>query len=137
MLTLHASAVAWNGRAALITGASGCGKSTLALHLMALGCELIADDATQLQTENGQLLASCPAPLIGLIEARGIGLLLADSLPQAPVALCITLDKIETKRLPQQHSVAYLGISIPLLHKVETGHFAAAVLQYLKQGRRS
>jgi HPr kinase/phosphorylase len=137
MLTLHASAVAWNGRAALITGVSGSGKSSLALALMGYGCMLIADDATQLHSETGQLIASCPAPLTDLIEARGVGLLNAVTLRTAPVTLCITLDLIETERLPPSRSVDYLGVSIPLLHKVETGHFAAAVLQYLKQGRRS
>jgi HPr kinase/phosphorylase len=137
MLTLHASTVAWDGRAVLISGESGSGKSALALQLMAFGCTLIADDATILHAENGQLIASCPAPLKGLIEARGTGLLNADSLMNAPVTLCITLDQIETERLPPWRTVAYLGISLPLLHKVETGHFAAAVLQYLKQGRRS
>ena len=137
MLTLHASAVAWDGRAVLICGASGSGKSALALQLMVYGCTLVADDATILRAVKGQLIASCPAPLTGLIEARGTGLLNANSLSNAPVTLCITLDQIETERLPPWRAVAYLGISLPLLHKVETGHFAASVLQYLKQGRRS
>lgn len=137
MLTLHATSVAWDGRAVLITGGSGTGKSTLALQLMAFGCTLIADDATLLHATDGLLIASCPPPLTGLIEARGTGLLQAHCLPSAPVKMCITLDQIETERLPPWRTVAYLGISLPLLHKVETSHFTAAVLQYLKQGRRS
>lgn len=137
MLTVHASAVAWDGRAVLIAGASGSGKSTLALQLLAFGCCLIADDATILQSDNGQLIASCPPALSGLIEARGTGLLNAQNLSRAPVTLCITLDQTETERLPPWRTVTYLGHSIPLLHKVETGHFAAAVLQYVKLGRRS
>lgn len=137
MLTLHASAAAWDGNAVLITGAAGRGKSTLTLQLLAYGCSLIADDATQLQATQGELFASCPPSLAGLIEARGTGLLNATPLQQAPVALCVDLDQVETERLPPWRTVAYLGISRPLLHKVETGHFAAAVLQYLKQGRRS
>lgn len=137
MLTLHASTVAWNGRAVLITGAAGSGKSTLALQLMGYGCSLIADDATQLEVVDRALVASCPPPLTGLIEARGTGLLNAHSLPRAPVTLCITLDLIETERLPPWRIVTYLECALPLLHKVETGHFAAAVLQYVKQGRRS
>lgn len=137
MLTLHASCVAWDGRAVLITGASGTGKSTLALQLMAHGCNLIADDATILQNDHGQLIASCPPALSGLIEARGTGLLNAQNLPRAPVTLCITLDQIETDRLPPWRTVTYLGVSFPILHKVETGHFAAAVLQYIRLGRRS
>jgi HPr kinase/phosphorylase len=37
---LHASCVALNGRAVLITGKSGSGKSALALQLMAYGAML-------------------------------------------------------------------------------------------------
>jgi HPr kinase/phosphorylase len=136
MVALHASAVAWNDRAALITGASGSGKSALVLQLLAHGCALIADDATVLQVDNGQLIASAPPSTQGMIEARGVGLLNAP-FTTAPVTLCISMDQIETDRLPPWREVTYLGVSLPLLHKVETGHFAAAVLQYLKQGRRS
>ena len=137
MLTLHASAVAWDGRAVLITGASGTGKSALALQLLAHGCALIADDATELCAQNGHLIAACPPAIQGLIEARGVGLLPVQASPPAAVTFCITMDIIETERLPPWREVTYLGVSLPLLHKVETGHFAAAVLQYLKQGRRS
>ena len=137
MLTLHASCVAWGQNAVLITGAAGSGKSGLALALMAHGCQLIADDGTHLTAEQGHLVARCPPALRGLIEARGLGLLAATPADTATVTLCITLDLIETERLPPWREVTYLGVSLPLLHKVETGHFAAAVLQYLKQGRRS
>ena len=137
MLTLHASAVAWDGRAVLITGASGSGKSALALELLAFGCTLIADDATLLQVTDDQLVASCPPAIKGMIEARSVGLLAAQATDPAPVTFCIRMDLIETERLPPWRTVSYLGISLPLLHKAETGHFAAAVLQYLKQGRRS
>jgi HPr kinase/phosphorylase len=137
MLTLHASCVAWGLDAVLITGAAGSGKSNLALALMAYGCQLIADDGTQLTTEQGRLMARCPPALLGMIEARGLGLLNATPLDTATVTLCITMDVTETERLPPNRIVTYLGVSLPLLHKVETGHFAAAVLQYLKQGRRS
>ncbi len=137
MLTLHASCVAWGRQAALITGGAGSGKSSLALALMGYGCQLIADDGTELSVEQGQLIARCPPALLGLIEARGLGLLNATPRIAGTVTLCITLDLTETERLPPNRIVTYLGVSLPLLHKVETGHFAAAVLQYLKQGRRS
>jgi HPr kinase/phosphorylase len=137
MLTLHASCVAWGQNAVLITGAAGSGKSSLALALMAYGCQLIADDGTQITSEQGRLVARCPPALLGMIEARGVGLLNATPLDAGLVSLCITMDLTETERLPPNRIVTYLGVSLPLLHKVETGHFAAAVLQYLKQGRRS
>lgn len=136
-VTIHATTVALLGQAVLITGASGTGKSALGLQLMALGCALIADDQTVLNLHDGTLWATCPQPIHGQVEARFVGILNATAQPTAWVALSINMDSIETERLPPWRDVTYLGVSVPLLHKVETGHFAAAVLQYLKQGRRS
>ncbi len=135
-LILHATCVALNDRAVLITGASGSGKSALALQLMAAGGTLVADDRTELVSDGATLTASCPTPLRGLIEARGVGLLRADPAGPVQVTLAVDLDKTETDRLPPQRSVIYAGVPIPLLHKVESGHFAAAILQYLRAGRR-
>ena len=41
---LHASTVAINGQAVLITGVSGSGKSDLALRLIDRGAKLVSDD---------------------------------------------------------------------------------------------
>ena len=72
----------------------------------------------------------------GLIEARGVGLL--NAVPAGPVRLVLAAARgtPETERLPPERSVTYLGCSLPLLHDVGTGHFAPAILQYLKAGRR-
>lgn len=134
-LTLHASAVAWEGRAALIAGPAGSGKSALVLSLMAWGCDLVADDRTRLAAEGGRLVARCPAPLRGMVEARGVGLLRAAARDAAEVVVAVDLGRLETARLPAERGVTILGIRVPLLHKVEMGHFAPALLQYLKAGR--
>ncbi len=68
---LHATAVAWRGRAVLILGRSGSGKSALALQLMALGCTLVADDGVELAVQEGALVARPPEKIRGMIEARG------------------------------------------------------------------
>ena len=136
-ITLHATTVALMGQAVIITGASGSGKSSLALHLMALGFELVADDQTVLSLHDNTLWATCPPPILGQIEARFVGILQAAPCLTAWVGLAINMDLVEIERLPPLRTVAYLGISLPLLHKVETGHFAAAVLQYVRLGRRS
>ena len=69
------------GAALLILGASGRGKSALALGLMAAGATLVADDRTHLHARRRrQLVASAPAAIAGLIEARGIGILKAEAL---------------------------------------------------------
>ena len=73
-LVLHATCVAWEGRAVLIRGASGAGKSSLGLELMAWGCGLVADDRTELWAREGRLMARCPVAIRGLIEARGVRL---------------------------------------------------------------
>ena len=136
-LTLHATCVAVDGRGLLITGASGRGKSGLALQLMALGAALVADDRVTLWLEDTQVMADAPAPISGLIEARGVGLLHATPAGPVPVVLVVSLDQVETERLPPTRDTAVLGQSVTLLHKVDSPHFPAAVLQYLRAGRRS
>ena len=132
---LHASAVALDGRAALITGPSGSGKSALALALIAMGARLVADDGVILRRDGDRLLARAPDPIRGLIEARGLGLLHADPLDDVPLALVVDLGATETERLPPWRTAMILGLPLPLLHKVESPHFAAGVRQYLAHGR--
>ena len=124
-----------DGRAVLITGPSGSGKSGLALDLLALGARLVADDGVILRREGERLLARSPDAIRGVIEARGIGLLNAEPLDDVPVALVVDLGTTETERLPPWRTTTLDGIAIPLLHKVESLHFAAAVRQYLAHGR--
>lgn len=134
-VVLHASAVAWDGRAALILGPSGAGKSALALHLMAYGATLVADDRVEVSRRGEGLVAACPPAIRGLVEARGVGLLAADCLPEAEIVLAVDLSLTETERLPPLRQMTVLGIVLPLVHRGESGHFPAAVLQYLKRGR--
>lgn len=133
--THHGTVVALDGRGLLIIGASGSGKSTLALDLMALGCRLVADDRTILTARDGALIASCPPPLTGLIEARGLGLLRADPLSSASLVAVLDLDRAECDRLPLPRSVTLLGIPVPLLHNPDGGMRASALLQFLRAGR--
>lgn len=132
--TLHATSVSWRGKAVLITGQSGSGKSGIGLQLMALGCDLIADDRTDLKLADGKLIASCPPTLTGLIEARGLGILNVPCVPSATVALVVDLDQTETARLPQRRVFTVLGCDIPLIWRVEGAHFVPAILQTLKSG---
>ena len=134
-VVLHASAVAWAGRAALILGPSGAGKSALALQLMAHGATLVADDRVEVSRRGARLVATCPPAIRGLVEARGVGLLRADSLAEAELALAVDLSATESERLPPLREFTLLGIDLPLVHRGESGHFPAAVLQYLKAGR--
>jgi len=132
---LHAGCVAWGGRGLLISGASGSGKSGLALSLMAMGCDLVADDRTVILRPGDALLADAPASIAARIEARGLGILRADAVGPVPLALAVDLDRAETARLPPRRSVSHLGIALPLAYGAENRHLAAAILQYLKAGR--
>lgn len=132
---LHASCVAVWGRGALILGASGSGKSSLALTMMAVGATLIADDRVCLTRQGPSIIASAPAPLAGLVEARGIGLLHANAGDPVPLACVIDLDRTETIRMPPLRHTRLLGQSVTLLFRADTPHFPAALVQYLKAGR--
>ncbi len=134
-IDVHATCVAWQKRAVLITGASGTGKSGLALNLMGMGCKLVADDKVILTSDGAAVTATCPPVGNGMIEARGIGVLRADTAGDASVLLVVDLDQEETKRLPAQRHVTMLGCDLPLIYKVSGPHFAAAILQFLKAGR--
>lgn len=136
VFSLHASAVAWKNKAVLMTGASGSGKSSLALELMGFGCTLVADDRVDLTRREELLLVSAPQTIQNMIEARGIGLLNARAVKNCPLHLVVDMNVVETDRLPPQRLVNYLGIELPLLHKLDSPHFPAAILQYLKAGRR-
>lgn len=134
---IHAGCVALGNRGVLILGGSGTGKSALALQLMAFGCELVSDDRTALAARGEVVVAAAPLRIRGQIEARGIGILNATARAAARVALVVDLDETEGVRLPPLRTYTLLGVELPLLHRVESPHFPAAILQYLKGGRRA
>lgn len=135
-LTLHATCVAVDGRGLLITGPSGAGKSALALALMAHGARLVADDQVTLSTRDTALVATCPPPLRGMIEARGLGLLHADALDETVVMVAVDLARTEDMRLPPQRDVTYLGRTVALVRGQSAPHFPAALLHYVRAGRK-
>ncbi|HOZ31507.1 MAG TPA: HPr kinase/phosphatase C-terminal domain-containing protein [Tabrizicola sp.] len=135
--TLHASTVAVNGRGLLILGPSGAGKSALALQLIALGALLVADDRTDLTAQSGRLTARCPAPIKGLIEARGLGLLRAPPLDEAEIALVADLSQTEYQRLPPRRRITILGCEVDLVLQAQNDHFPAALMLYLRHGRQA
>ena len=132
-LLVHASCVALgSGAGVLILGASGRGKSTLALHLMEGGAQLVGDDRIILWREGAALYARAPAPIAGLIEARGLGLLRAPALRLARVVLAIDADAPEPARLPDPRQLSLCGVALPCLDLSRGPTFPAAVLRYLR-----
>jgi HPr kinase/phosphorylase len=53
----------------------------------------------------------------------------------ATAVLAVDLDRVESDRLPPWRETEILAVALPLLHRVESAHFPAAILQYLKAGR--
>lgn len=131
----HGTAVCVGTAALLFIGPSGCGKSGLALQMMGMGARLVADDQTILTRKADAAVATSPAPIQGRIEARGIGLLAAETQTQAYLRAVVDLETVETDRLPPHRTCRILGLRVPLLHKVESPYFAAGLMQYLKGGR--
>jgi serine kinase of HPr protein (carbohydrate metabolism regulator) len=113
--TLHASTVAKDGRAVLISGPSGSGKSDLALRLLDRGFTLVSDDQTMVRREGARLIASAPPNIAGKIEVRGIGILDIETVSDVPIALLVELTS-DIQRLPDDsRERQLLGIAVPLV----------------------
>lgn len=113
--TVHASTVALDGRAVLITGRSGSGKSDLALRLIDRGFTLVSDDQTIVRRDGERLIASAPPTIAGKLEIRGLGIVEMPATEDAPVALIVELTA-EFARLPDDgRERPLLGISLPLV----------------------
>jgi serine kinase of HPr protein (carbohydrate metabolism regulator) len=113
--TLHASAVATEGRAVLISGPSGAGKSDLALRLLDRGFTLVSDDRTLVRKDGERLIASAPPNIAGKLEIRGIGIVDMDTIGDVPVALFVELTS-EIQRLPDENRERpVLGVRVPLI----------------------
>ncbi|PZQ52324.1 MAG: serine kinase [Rhodovulum sulfidophilum] len=133
---VHASAVAIGARAVLIRGASGSGKSGLALRLIALGAELVSDDRVTLARRHGVIVAGAPAPIRGLIEARGVGLLRAERLrEEAEVALVVDLDFAPAARMPQLRVIDLLGVEVELIFGRGVPNLDAVLVFIMQNGR--
>ena len=112
---LHASSVARDGRAVLISGLSGSGKSDLALRMLDRGFTLVSDDRTIVRKEGERLLAFAPPTIKGKLEIRGIGIVEVESTDNVPVALVVELSN-DIERLPDDsRERLILGTGIPLV----------------------
>ena len=113
--TIHASTVAVDGRAVLISGPSGSGKSDLTLQLLDRGFTLVSDDQTIVKREGDRLVASAPPTIKGKLEIRGIGIVDMDTVETAPIALYVELTS-EIVRLPDdRRERPVLGVNLPLI----------------------
>jgi serine kinase of HPr protein (carbohydrate metabolism regulator) len=113
--TLHASTVALDGRAVVISGPSGSGKSDLALRLLDRGFTLVSDDQTIVRRKGEKLVASAPPTIAGKLEIRGVGIVAMSHVDDVPVALLVELTS-DIQRLPDDNRERpVLGIPLPLI----------------------
>lgn len=133
---LHATSVKYAGQGVLITGDAGRGKSSLAIALIAQGAHLVADDQIALHAiPDGRLIATRPANLPPLIEARGIGLLNAPITRSAAISFVIDMNVDEDQRLPPPRQITIMGVERPLLYRGPSIHFAHSVAHFMRHGR--
>jgi len=113
--TLHASTVALDGRAVLISGPSGSGKSDLALRLLDRGFVLVSDDQTVVKKDGDRLIATAPPTIAGKLEVRGIGIIDMERAENVPIALAVELTS-DIQRLPDDsRERLILGVHLPLI----------------------
>lgn len=116
MTLLHAATcVAIHGRALLIEGPSGSGKSMLALELIDRGAVLVGDDGVTLIARQGQLFASPPPRIAGLLEVRNLGLLTFPTTQEVPVALVLRLDSEAPRYIEAAEPVELGGTKLPMV----------------------
>jgi serine kinase of HPr protein (carbohydrate metabolism regulator) len=123
---IHATAIALDGRAALILGLPGAGKSDLALRCILQGAwidgrhclaALVADDQVIVDQSGGGLVARAHDAIAGRIEARGLGIVEVPSVPAAEIGLAVELaPPTAIERLPEAGATwPLLGVGVPLL----------------------
>jgi serine kinase of HPr protein (carbohydrate metabolism regulator) len=119
-MILHAGLVAlregglWRG--ALILGPSGAGKSDLALRALESGFRLVADDRVSVWASGGALYGRAPAPLAGLIEARGHGVTPEPAIGLAEIVLAVRCVEAGAaiERTPDPATETIADVTVPL-----------------------
>lgn len=113
---IHATCVTIDGTGVMLRGPSGTGKSDLALRLIDRGAVLIGDDYVEATARDGILHVTVPERIAGLIEVRGVGILLYPYRASATIGLVVELhvDPDAEERLPEARQTVIAGVSLPI-----------------------
>jgi len=117
---VHATGLVLDGRGVLLRGPSGAGKSLLALELLnrwqgrGRPAVLLADDRVDLECAGAGITMHAPAPIEGLIELRGRGIVRRPFVAMAPLDLVVDLVD-ELVRMVEQADLTtdLLGVTVP------------------------
>ena len=140
---VHASCIAFEDCGVLIQGPSGSGKSDLALRLVDEGAALVSDDYVALEATGGDVTASPPPNIGGLLEVRGLGLITVPFVPEVRVALVVDLvERADVPRLPDPddtHAEVLPGINVPMVrlcaHDASTAAKIRLAVRALRDGK--
>jgi serine kinase of HPr protein (carbohydrate metabolism regulator) len=103
----------------------------LALRLIDEGARLVADDQVELTLTGNRVVARAPERLRGLIEARGVGILRLDAVPDSPLLLVADLAAPDTiERMPEPATTQLLGVDLPCLRINPFAASATAKLRF-------
>lgn len=117
-ILVHSTCVEIDGKGVLLRGSSGSGKSDLAFRLIRSPAQarLVSDDQVVLESEAERLFASAPPVLAGLLELRGLGLVVMPTVARVQVALAIDLvPRDDVPRLPEARTAMLCDVELPLL----------------------
>ncbi len=129
---LHATTVFFEDKGLLILGPPGSGKSDLALRLIDQGGILVADDRCELEVgSKGELTASAPENLKGLLEVRGLGLVKIPARARCSIDIVVQLvrNSNDVVRMPEARSYTLLDRKIPA---IEIWPFAGSTVPLIK-----
>lgn len=138
---VHATSIVVGETGLLFLGGSGSGKSGTAFaclsEAVALGwnAALIADDRTFLSVHGDCCIASCPEPIMGLLELRGTGLIRYRQLNRAVIhcAVAMTEPSANTRYPADSETFSCNGVAMPLMRLWHDG--AASPLARLRAAR--
>jgi len=79
------------------------------------GAKLVADDYVDVELlETGNLVATCPENILGLLEVRGLGICKFETQKSSKISLVVELcPQNDIERLPEAEFYEILGCKVP------------------------